>query len=264
MHKWKFRTATKCPRCPEPVEDKRHILECPNLAACELWEKSIKQLEEWLKAEGTERSIRKQLMHGLQMWTTPEHLPTTLDSPLEAQEQIGKHYMWDSWLSREWQQQQDQIWQQIKSRKSSRQWMSEIIKKLWNIEWGMWEQRNDILHKSEQNREAILERDTNDKIKQTYTIGMGQLARTDFGLMANTLEHHLGQSHHTKKLWLESIEAAIHRRKLHEHRAMTMEQRLMETWVVQNPTWPPLMPTSQRRTTRQTQRPGSHPNRPTP
>jgi len=224
MHKWKFRTATKCPRCPEPVEDKRHILECPNPTTRELWEKSIKQLDDWLKVEGTERLIRKQLLHGLRTWTTPEQLLHTPESPLAAQERLGKQYMWDGWLSTEWRQQQDQIWQQIRSRKSSRWWTSEIIKKLWNIAWDMWEQRNDALHESEQNREAILGRDTNNKIKQAYAIGMGQLARTDFGLMANTLEHHLGQPHHTQKLWLESIAAAIHRRKLHEHGVMTAEQ----------------------------------------
>jgi len=128
----------------------------------------------------------------------------------------------------------------------------------------MWEQRNNILHNSEQNREAILKHDTNKIIRQTYAIRMGQLARTDFGLMANTLEHHLGQPHHTKKLWLESIAAAIHRRKLHEHGAMTAEQRLMETWVVRNPTRPPPIPTSQRRIPRQTQRPVNHPNSSTP
>jgi len=131
--------------------------------------------------------------------------------------------------------------------------MSEIIKKLWNIAWDMWEQRNDILHESEQNREAILECNTNNKMKQMYAIGPGQLARTDFGLMAHTLEHHLGQPHHTKKLWLESIAAAIHRRKLHEHGAMMAEQRLMETWVVRNPMRPPPLPTSQRHTPSQTQ-----------
>jgi len=154
---------TKCPRCPELIEDKQHILECPNAEARDLWEKSLKQLDEWLKAEGTERSIREQLIHGLRSWTTP-NLPTTQNSPLEAQESIGKRYMWDGWLSREWQWQQDQIWQQLKSRKSSRRWMAEIIKKLWNIAWDMWEHRNNILHNSEQNREAILERDTNKKL----------------------------------------------------------------------------------------------------
>jgi len=41
MNKWKFRTTTKCPRCPEPIEDKQHILECPNEEAHEVWDKSI-------------------------------------------------------------------------------------------------------------------------------------------------------------------------------------------------------------------------------
>ncbi len=109
----------------------------------------------------------------------------------------------------------------------------------------MWEQWNDTIHKSEQNREAILKCDTNDKITQTYAIGPGQLASTNFGLMSQTLDHHLGQPLHTKKLWLESITAALHRRKLHKHGAMMAEQWLMETWVVRNPTRPTPIPTSQ-------------------
>jgi len=264
IHKWKFRTATQCPRCPKPVEDKCHILECPNPSAHELWGKSLKQPEDWLKSEGTERSIQEQLMHGLWTWTTPKHLLTTPESPLKGQEWIRKHYMWDGSLSIEWRQQQEQLWKQVRSRKSSWQWMSEIIKKLWNIAWDMWEQRNDTLHKSEQNWEAILKCDTNNKIKQTYAIRPGQLARTDFGLMAHTLEHHLGQPHHTQNLSLESIVEAIHRRKLHKHGAMTTEQWLMETWVVRNPTQPPLIPTSQWCTPRQKQRPQTQTCRPTP
>jgi len=71
----------------------------------------------------------------------------------------------------------------------------------------MWEQWNDALHESIQNWEAILEPDINDKIKQTVAIRPGQLARIDIGLVAHSLKHHLGQLLHTKKLWLESIEA---------------------------------------------------------
>ncbi len=57
MHKWKFRRVTQCPRFPKPVEDKWHILECPNPSAHKLWDKSLKQLEDWLKLEGTDISI---------------------------------------------------------------------------------------------------------------------------------------------------------------------------------------------------------------
>jgi len=55
--------------------------------------------------------------------------------------------------------------------------MVEIIKKLWNVAWDMWEQRNKELHKLAQNREDILEKDTNKKIRQTYAIRPSQLAR---------------------------------------------------------------------------------------
>jgi len=77
--------------------------------------------------------------------------------------------------------------------------------------------------------------DTNNKIRQMYAIGLGQLARIDIGLMKHPLRHQLDLPLHTKRQWLESIAAAIHRKKLHKHGAMmTAEQRLMETWVIQN------------------------------
>jgi len=96
----------------------------------------------------------------------------------------------------------------------------------------MWEQWNNVLHKSNHNREAILEKDINNKIRQMYAIGPGQLAQLDIGLMWHLLKHHLGHSLHTKQQWLESIVVALHRKQLHEYGAMTTEQRLMEMWVI--------------------------------
>jgi len=58
----------------------------------------------------------------------------------QEQETIGKQHIWDGWLSIEWQLQQEQIWKQLRSHKSSWQWTAKIIKKLWNVAWDMWEQ----------------------------------------------------------------------------------------------------------------------------
>jgi len=69
-------------------------------------------------------------------------------TPMEAQEEIGKQYIWDGWLSRDWHEYQEQTWKRMRSRKSSRCWMSELIKKLWNMAWDMWDQRNKALHES--------------------------------------------------------------------------------------------------------------------
>ncbi len=135
-----------------------------------------------------------------------------------------------------WREQQDQAWKRLQSRKSSQRWTSELIKKLWNVAWDMWEQQNEALHKSNLNQELILEKDINDKIRQIYSVGIGQLARVDFGLMKHPLEHQLQLPFNTKQQWVASIEAALHRKKIHEHGSMLAEQQLMETWVIRIPT----------------------------
>ncbi len=64
-------------------------------------------------------------------------------------------------------------------------------KKVWNVAWDMWDQRNKALHQSNLNQELILEKDVNNQIKQIYAMGPGQLAWADLGLMRKPLEHQL-------------------------------------------------------------------------
>jgi len=247
MCRWKFCTSSMCPRCNATDEDKQHILTCPAPEARSLWAKQMKAIDLWLRDEGTDPQLREHLMNYLKSWPlAPATLPT---SPpfMEDQDNIGHHYMMDRWLSQEWRAHQEQTWAQIRSRKSSKQWTSELIKKLWNVAWDMWEQWNKVLHNSDTNRELILETTVNDQIRQIYAIGLGQLAHRDFGLMKNSVDQQLQLPLQAKRLWVESITVAIHRKQLHKHGAMVGEQRLMETWVIRNPPRRPAAPAHQRR-----------------
>jgi len=80
------------------------------------------------------------------------------------------------------------------------------------------------LHNSDTNHKLILEKDINDQIRQIYEVGLGQLARADFGLMRHLVNQQLQLPLHTKRQWLESINVAVHRKQLHEHGAMVGEQ----------------------------------------
>jgi len=102
MQRWQFQTLAKCPQCPELIKDTRHILMCPNPLAHELWGKSLKQLDDWLKSKGTDISIREQLMLALKTWMIPDTANYRQGSLIDKQEQIGKQYIWDRWLSMEW------------------------------------------------------------------------------------------------------------------------------------------------------------------
>jgi len=111
--------------------------------------------------------------------------------------------------------------------------------------WDMWEQQNKALHQSALNRDTILEKDINNQIRQMYALGPGQLTWADISLLKNPiLEHQLSLPMTTKQQWLESIVAAIHRKKLHKYGATVAEQWLMEAWVIWNPEQPAPVPTS--------------------
>jgi len=115
-------------------------------------EKSLMQLEDWLKNEGMDINIRIQLMKALQTWNSPDDMNNNQEPLMGKQNSIRKQCIWNIWLSIEWRKQQDQIWKQLQSCKSSKHWTTEIIKKLWNMAWDMWEQRNEALHQSAVNR----------------------------------------------------------------------------------------------------------------
>jgi len=75
---------------------------------------------------------------------------------------------------------------------------SEIIKKLWNVVWGMWEQWNKAQHNSNINHKLILEKDANNKTREIYEVGPDQLARADLSLMRNSVEQQLQLLFYTK------------------------------------------------------------------
>jgi len=218
----------QCPRCQHPVEDKHHIITCPAPSALLVWQTLLSKLHKWLDEQLTLPELAKDLIRGLHQWhnaasTTNQAYPRWL----AEQQKMGWSSALDGWLSLQWQYKQDQFWSRIHSRKSSKQWTAELIKKLWDIAWDMWEHQNDALHHSQENQQNILESAINDKITQFYESGIGILPRDTMWLMEHSLEAQLAQSVNTKFLWVESVEVAILRKAQHEKGAMVGEQRLM-------------------------------------
>jgi len=232
MQQWKFRTTAQCPRCHNPLENKSHILKCPAPAASALWITSISHLKQWLREQMTHPALVTDLINGLQQWYEDDNRQR---QPLPTWQQEQRDIGWESafggWLSLQWRSEQEQYWSQICSQKSSKRWMSELIRKLWDIAWDMWEHRNEVLHHDPENRMSILESVVNDKIWHFYAIGTASLPCNAMGFLALPLEEQLLKPLTTKTLWVESIEAAILRKAHHNYGAMMGEQWLMQQFL---------------------------------
>jgi hypothetical protein len=62
------------------------------------------------------------------------------------QEDIGLDLIVEGWPAIEWEDAQQAYYQLLNSCKSGRRRMTNLLQKLWNIVWEMWEHRNGVLH----------------------------------------------------------------------------------------------------------------------
>jgi len=84
----------------------------------------------------------------------------------------------------------------------------ELIKKLWNVSWDMWEDCNDTLHQSDRYRDEILDSKINKQLMECYNQGPQVVPRDAFAFFQHPLEELLQHSRAYKEKWLTSVAAA--------------------------------------------------------
>jgi len=212
MVRWKFCSSNHCPRCGTKNEDKAHITQCPAPPeARETWQQSLKTLTQWLRESNTAHEISEAIE-----WIDPQQ---QADPPggqfLLDQTTIGWDHFLEGWLAQSWRVHQDGVWQNVKSRRSSRRWVAELIKKLWNVSWDMWAHRNGILHELPTACQDIIEKKVNDQICELYMGSTQALPWDAIGLFCKPKDHILQLMLTAKQQWIESVQIAMDWKKWH-------------------------------------------------
>lgn len=116
----------------------------------QVWETSLATLQSWMEAEDTDPDLSSLLLAMLRSWrsdqTLSSSIPYGLSSFYQQQVELGDSALFSGWLAIEWESCQQAYLTFIHSRKPGKRWVTQIIKKLWNIAWDLWEHRNGILH----------------------------------------------------------------------------------------------------------------------
>jgi len=149
----------------------------------------------------------------------------------EDQNRIGWDRLLDGWLSQCWRHQQEQVWSQIHSKKSSQRWMSAFIQKLWDITWDMWDHQNKELHLGGQDQQQILHSTVNAQIEAAYKGRAQQLPRDALHLLHNPKTMVLQYPIESKQLWLTSIQAAQQCQRHHRFGWYQGKQHFMIMWL---------------------------------
>jgi len=230
MARWKQRSTAECPRCGISPEDKAHIFQCQQEDAATQWNEALDSLQKWMKDEKSDPILTEELIKGLMAWRSGLTAP---GSTTASQQQgiLGWDVVLDGWLSIEWRAQQETYWSSWRRRKSSKRWVSELIKKLWNVSWDMWDHQNGILHSSTITREDILDSHINEQLTSLYNYGMQEIPRDAFTFFQANLEDLLQQNRNYKKKWIASVQAAKEQKQRHDFGAYLSEQQFMRCWL---------------------------------
>jgi hypothetical protein len=157
MHRMKQWSTTSCPRCGEE-ETAEHVWTCQYPGANDLWEKAIEDLKTWCRREGTMPAIIEAVVNGLNGWRNNTDISQDryyledkdVASAFHTQSQAGWKHFFEGRPSRQWAQIQTTYFRDsLRSQQTGKRWLIELIKKMWNIAWDLWEQRNGMVHDKE-------------------------------------------------------------------------------------------------------------------
>ena len=204
----------RCPVCGAPDENNRHVLVCQAVSSRATWTKSLKDLEKWMIEVETLPAIRQHILALLQSWVDETPQPAIpfcsmeTNKALQVQNTIGAFNMILSRVITHLEECQNKHYKARKLRRSGRRWTVELIKKLQDVAWDMWDHRNSVLHNDPTRHHRKTELDeANAEIEREWTRGaQGLLAKDQFlfrskeAIEERTLEK--------KREWLACVQGA--------------------------------------------------------
>jgi hypothetical protein len=135
MKIWGERDTDACPRCGAP-ENAAHVWTCPHPQATDVWNDSMKKLEDWMIEVGTLPDIRDSILYHLKRWRSPEEdnrrYNNTNSNYIDLQGECGWQSMLEGFVTKAWAETQHSYYSMIQAPRTGKRWIIELIK---NGQW---------------------------------------------------------------------------------------------------------------------------------
>ncbi len=251
MVRIKKATDTSCARCNKPIEDPEHVWKCQAQSARVVFEKHCEELDKWMRKRETCPEIAAIIRSRFRSWranTRQETFRTTkygIRAALEAQDKITWRAAFEGFWSTKWALAQERYYRHRGSQKSGYRWLVRLIRRIWEIAWDLWEDRNECNASRQKEAERIRLRDL---IIDEYLAGFKKLHRSSRRLFSR-ISLFTRITHSTQRMqgWLLRVAAARARAALdpagaeqdrkefrdrqRRHNQEEYQRNLMVTWL---------------------------------
>ena len=214
MKIWKQQPHTRCPRCGKEEEDTNHVLQCKAEQANLLWQEEMEKLRIWMRDNNAEPNLAENIITMLQTWREgKQHCPTTTGPrdhqlAMTEQQRIGLRGIISGFYSKRWTAIEDEFLRRKHSRLKGEQWIGKLQRRIWEIAWKMWEQRNRILHEDNHSMSEAEIQAIDREILKEWARGIQHLPHSHKHLFKDTIQHRIKDTPTRKIQWLGSVWAA--------------------------------------------------------
>lgn len=235
---------SRCPRCGEEDEHNCHVCKCLDPDARKQWDTTVNGAEKWMKENDTHPTIIAFLVQHLNSWVEDKPYSRTpcslsnedLIAAMQAQNDMGA---WSTLMGRintDFEHVQTHHYKTIKSRRSGFRWTVELIKKLMDVSWDMWDHRNGILHADpERHHRATELEEANASIETEWTRGSTGLLQQDLFLFRDRIAVN-NRTLARKIEWLDAVstarDAAAEANRANQ--SYQQEREGMANWIIRN------------------------------
>jgi hypothetical protein len=235
LKRYKFQTHAECPRC-SAFEDTIHVIRCQSPLAITQWEASIANLDAWLLKAGTMPDLRHAIVSRLKAWkihspqTDPQYTWPGVNDLVRTQDLVGWRSFLEGCVLHDWAAKQQAYYDWLQRKNTGKRWTTTLIKKLWEVIWDMWQQRNDEL-KNPTSSASLREHTRLDVLISVEYNNIRCLARKDRRWFRRPKEVVYTESIDYKNQWLESVSLARARYSRRHHPNYTSERAYMRQYI---------------------------------
>ena len=235
---WKFEDHDNCPLCGHQ-ETAEHVILCPDPRASSKWASSLLKLEEWMTLKHTDPELQAAILSRLRSWHDNKPLPSLdVSSPvlraLSNQDDIGWYPFIHGHISYYWMGIQQAYYTSLALDNTGKQWTKQLLQKLFNVSWDMWEHRNGIKHNTLTPSRIRALKALETSIRAEYHKGNTALLIRDKQLLSKPLQTVLDYPSIEQEQWLASISLARirwARRRETARASQNASRQVMRAWL---------------------------------
>ena len=217
-------------------ETHRHILRCRSTKATETYNTLETDFAQWLNAT-TAGDVRRAILEHLQAYRedreaeTPRWWSDDARWASEAQQRIGRNAFPEGLIAAEWQEVQESYIQEHQIKADAGRWTRDLIKRMWDICWDLWDARNAEVHKVAATRRQVIIQQLDQDVRDIHALGRQNafLPPVEKAFFRTPVDDIIKQTEYQKRTWMHIANKYIHRDRMRV--ARDKEQQRMREYL---------------------------------